>query len=216
MKKKILTISLVVALIAIISMGTLAWFTDEDSVENVFTIGSIKIDLVEDFDKPTAMLPIVNVNNPEADPNCVKKEAWIENTGNNPAYVQAFVAVPKSLDDAGAFHIVDGDMNAWTKVEEPVGTTVIGDITYNVYKYVYNYQLEKGTTTANIIKAAYLDAGLDYNNDTNRFVMNGIEIQDYFGGAVNVYVVGQAIQAQGFGFAEEALATFGDTIPSFT
>ena len=40
MKKKVLTVALVVALIAIMVSGTLAYFTDNDEVTNTFTIGS--------------------------------------------------------------------------------------------------------------------------------------------------------------------------------
>lgn len=38
MKKKILAVSLVISVIAILSMGTLAWFQDDDSVTNKFQI----------------------------------------------------------------------------------------------------------------------------------------------------------------------------------
>ena len=61
MKKKILTVSLVVALIAIMVSGTLAYFTAEDEVTNTFTIGSVIIEVVEDFQKPQTMIPVVTV-----------------------------------------------------------------------------------------------------------------------------------------------------------
>ena len=44
MKKKVLAISLIVALLAIaVVSGSLAWFSDEDSVTNTFTVGEIDI-----------------------------------------------------------------------------------------------------------------------------------------------------------------------------
>ena len=42
MKKKVLSIALIVALIAIVVSGSLAYFTDRDEVNNTFTIGSVK------------------------------------------------------------------------------------------------------------------------------------------------------------------------------
>ena len=47
MKKKIVSLALVVALIAIAAMGTLAYFTDEDAETNTFTVGNVQIDLIE-------------------------------------------------------------------------------------------------------------------------------------------------------------------------
>ena len=44
MKKKILTICLVVALLATAVGGTLAYFKDTDKAENVFTFGNVKIE----------------------------------------------------------------------------------------------------------------------------------------------------------------------------
>lgn len=47
MKKKILSIALVVAMVAVIAAGSLAYFTDKDSAKNTFTVGNVKIDLIE-------------------------------------------------------------------------------------------------------------------------------------------------------------------------
>lgn len=48
MKKKILAISAVLGIAALVlSMGTLAYFTDTDSEKNTFTVGNVKIDLIE-------------------------------------------------------------------------------------------------------------------------------------------------------------------------
>ena len=46
MKKKILTICLVVALLATAVGGTLAYFTDTDAQKNTFTTGNVAIDLL--------------------------------------------------------------------------------------------------------------------------------------------------------------------------
>lgn len=48
MKKKILAISAVLGIAALVlSMGTLAYFTDTKKVTNTFTVGNVKIDLIE-------------------------------------------------------------------------------------------------------------------------------------------------------------------------
>ena len=48
MKKKLTAIFLCVALVAIAVVGaSLAYFTDTDSATNTFTVGNVKIDLIE-------------------------------------------------------------------------------------------------------------------------------------------------------------------------
>ena len=48
MKKKILALCVVISLAAVaIIGGTLAYFTDNDAETNTFTVGSVKIDLIE-------------------------------------------------------------------------------------------------------------------------------------------------------------------------
>lgn len=47
MKKKILSIALVVAMVAVIAAGSLAYFTDKDNATNTFTVGNVHIKLLE-------------------------------------------------------------------------------------------------------------------------------------------------------------------------
>ena len=206
MKKKVLGISLVVALLAIMVGGTLAYFTAEDEVTNTFTIGSVKIEVVEDFQEPQTMIPVVNAN--ESDPNYINKDARVKNTGDNAAYVQMFVAIPAALDNADAFIVVDANTGEWT-MRAHAGTADFDGVTYNVYMYRYMKKLEVDTETSNAITAAYLAPELDYDHETNRFVMNGNVIENYIPGeSINIYVAAQAIQAAGFDGYDRALNNF--------
>ena len=208
MKKKILTLALVLALVAIMVTGTLAYFTAEDEVTNTFTVGSVKIEIVEDFDEPDAMIPVVKVD--ETDPNYINKDARVVNTGDNEAYVQMYVAIPKALDDVGAFVVDPAQEGGWDDVPTFVGTAEIEEgVVYNIYRYRYASILAPGEETPNAITAAYLAPQLDYDHDANRFVMNGVTISDYTPGeTISVYVSAQAIQAEGFGDYASALDTF--------
>lgn len=120
MKKKILSIALVVAMIAIIAAGSFAYFTDTDNENNTFTVGNVKIDLIEqqrnadstaleDFEQNKNLMPIVGsaqgeqeevggVMLPTAE-NYVDKIISIKNTGASKAYVRVFVAVPTALQN---------------------------------------------------------------------------------------------------------------------
>ena len=93
-KKKILTIALVVALIAIMVSGTLAYFTDTDEVTNTFTIGSVLIDIWENneiTDKPVIeidekLIPVVNAENPAQDESYIDKIIQVESNGHSISY----------------------------------------------------------------------------------------------------------------------------------
>ena len=74
MKKKILALCLCVAMLAIaIVGGTLAYFTDTDTETNTFTVGNIKIDLVENFQQDSELMPGLDI----------PKEVYINNVGDN-------------------------------------------------------------------------------------------------------------------------------------
>ena len=50
MKKKIFAFTMVIAMLAILAIsGSLAYFTDDDAATNVFTVGSVKIELIESY-----------------------------------------------------------------------------------------------------------------------------------------------------------------------
>ena len=115
MKKRIVTIALVVALVAIAAVGTLAYFTDTDEATNTFAVGNVKIDLIEQqrgenglvpFEQNKKLYPIVGSAQGEKDEygmpiakNYVDKMVTIQNTGSEKAYIRAYFAIPSALDD---------------------------------------------------------------------------------------------------------------------
>ena len=116
MKKKLIAISLVVAMLAVaIVGGSLAYFTDTDEETNTFTAGGVKIDLIEQevganglqpFTQNQVLMPIVGSAQGDKDAfgqpvaeNYVDKIVTIENTGKSAAYVRAYFAIPSALDD---------------------------------------------------------------------------------------------------------------------
>ena len=101
MKKKILTICLIVALAATaIIGGTLAYFTDKDEATNTFAVGNVKIDLIEqqkgangleNFVSGKTLLPGTS------DKNAVSKIVTVKNTGANDAWVWVDLKIPAYL-----------------------------------------------------------------------------------------------------------------------
>ena len=102
MKKKITALCLCVAMLAIAIVGaSLAYFTDTKSETNTFTVGSVKIDLIEqqkgedgleDFEPVKKLLP-----GKSNDGNAISKIVTVKNTGNNDAWVWVELKIPAYL-----------------------------------------------------------------------------------------------------------------------
>lgn len=133
MKKKIISLCLVVALGATAVIGgTLAYFTDVDKADNVFQVGNVKIrqdewqrdeetGAVETFEQNKNVLPAVHNKLTKEDisvdgykfkirsqeGNYIDKIVNVTNEGTNQAYIRTIIAVPNmnGFDDtADATH----------------------------------------------------------------------------------------------------------------
>lgn len=120
MKKKIMAIGLTVAVLAVAVVGmTLAYFTDTDEETNAFTVGNVKIDLLENFDPDNALLLPGSQTT-----NKIRKEVWIKNTGNNDAFVWYEWYIPSELDSTdgstGTNNVVhvNANGNTWDNYRE--------------------------------------------------------------------------------------------------
>lgn len=103
MKKKILSLCLVVAMVATAVVGaSMAYLTDTDSASNVFTVGNISIDLTEEVDKSTADVTktyddkgnVTGASYSNVMPgDWLQKEVTVTNDGANDAYVAVTVTL---------------------------------------------------------------------------------------------------------------------------
>ena len=187
MKKKIIVVSAIVALVAIALVGSsLAFFKDTDEKVNVFTVGTIDIEQHEtdrtgaDFVDDGILIPVIDqtlgtdtesatsrdADGMPTDENFRDKIVTVENTGSESAYVRTYIAVPKALDDAD---ILKQDIKAgtdWTAVSaDPVAVVTKDGIEYNVYAYYYNAALAAGDTTPALLNGVYLDYQTDVKTD---------------------------------------------------
>ena len=116
MKKKIVALALVFVMLAVaVTSATLAYLTDKDSAVNTFTVGHVKIQLLEQqrgenglepFKQGKKLLPIVGSAQGEKDQygmplakNYVDKMVTVKNTGSEDAYIRVYIAIPSALDD---------------------------------------------------------------------------------------------------------------------
>ncbi len=159
MKKKILSICLV-AVIAVLAItgASLAYFTANDTEENVFTVGNVSIDLKEDkWVAPANAVPGV----------AYAKDPIVYNTGANAAWIKVNV----TLDNAAKFtelakkyeiktltdiFTVNSDFDSkWELAGQPVADTVNDTLTYSYY---YKSILAKGENTGELFTAVTIPA----------------------------------------------------------
>lgn len=212
MKKKILALSMCIALAAIAIVGaSLAYFTDTKTATNTFTMGNVKIKLDE-----------TNVNDPEGDrvtsnvynvyPGAVvTKDPIVHNTGKNGAYIRATVNVSNWMNLVGAYYpdfkptFPNADYKAALNLlvgELGEGWSVVDVVAGDVFtigqfdaKFILKYDgvLATGADTTAMFQTVTIPAGIDNAN------------ADSFD---EVKVVAQAIQADGFDTWEDAFAAF--------
>ncbi len=239
--KKVLALLLVAALAAGIAVvGTVAYFTHEDEDINVFTIGNVKVELVElqrneartaleDFKDGKQLMPIVgsaqgdkdDYGMPIAD-NYVDKIVYATNKGESDAFMRIRVAIPTwentsdDKKDAGKnnlhwnttdtttqnklveemkLKLADSEYDITYDLEKPI---TIGGETYTVYTFTFVKPIEPGYSTKAVMSGLYLDKRVDYNPESRMYEdINGQEFS-ILNNKVNVPVIVEAIQADGF------------------
>ena len=157
-KKKVFVAAIAICLIAIVSVGTLAWFSDSKSVTNNFLVAgsedeadkifSVKVwEKTPESDEDTDGYDYTNIL-----PGSVyKKEAHVENTGLYDQYIRVTVTISDAqawVDALGAnFDVADVfvgfDATKWTHIWNNMNgaTTVPSDLVYVMY---YKDVLESG------------------------------------------------------------------------
>lgn len=263
MKKRIVTICLVAALLATCFAGTYAYLQDTDAAKNTMVVGNVTIEQYEwqrekdadgTYKKGTIdgkdsyvlgpfvdnkpLLPIVGDPNgvpsgsdwPTAgwDPipvrmsqvdsyggmqvfagkNAQDKFVTVANTGDFGAYVRTLVAIEVGSGDPEL--VKTSHHNTWTKASNVIAE--INGVNYYVYEFVYaggklsdgSWRHENGVlpakdTTYPSLAQIYLKSKTT-NEDINKLDGDGNKI-------IDVLVLSQAVQADGFADAQTALDT---------
>ena len=279
MKKKLLSLALVVVMAATAIVGTtLAYFTDTDAEKNTFTVGNVKIDLIEsqyhrvNAGKGNAIgetEPIIggylwaadvdmqgNVENTPDKENYtwnglffsdeqikadaetykadggyfvnesknmvpgdnVRKNPYVINKGNNPAYIRVRALVPCSL-----FVILDNGLSYWntTALEDGVVSEAVDSYNsaQNVMDWVDSGKADEFKVLHDGVE--YYEFDFTYNKPleagemTFWNVWGNISIDKYATSedlaaveSFDVVFEADAIQSEGFADAAEAFAAF--------
>ncbi len=215
MKRKILGISLIAALLAIAVVGgTLAYFTDTDEKVNTFTVGNISIELIEqqydngnlvDYVDKKLIMPGETTD----------KIISVENTGNNDAWVRVSLIVATDMTNALSITFPNADADKF--VEAPA--VVDGENT--IYTYYYNEVLGAEATSGLLEAKVGLVASFDWVTDAEgnvtayTYIKDGVRYNVPVAGIEafdpEIKVVAEAIQtAASFAGYEDAFKAYGE------
>lgn len=207
-KKKVFTLALAVCLIAILSMGSLAWFSDSDEVTNDFMVAGsenndpdeiFSVDVWEEVDPDGD--GVTEKTDEGADYEDILpgdelvKIAHVENTGSYDQYIRVTIeisdasawqsALGADFNDQTLLEVFGGfDQSAWSEI-----TTAVVDNKIQIVMY-YNYILTVDEvitvfTTVNVPESLTQEQVVAFNSDgTNGF---------------SVHVVADAVQTENLG-----------------
>ena len=217
-KTKVVALALAVCLIAIMSMGSLAWFTDDDSVTNDFLIAGsedqnpddvFSIDVWEDkdlLDNGEEKIQTGITYDAILPGDDLYKEVNIENTGAYEQYVRAIVTV----SDAHIWQQLHGETYVpLNKIATDLNTKFeTWSIEYNADKDELTYVLY----FSEILPAEGQDIATLFTNIAIPEAMDRYQAAEMAGGFV-INVKADAVQTKNVGTkASEAFATVGMAI----
>ena len=175
MKRKILILSVLAILIAILAAGSLAYYTADTKAHNVITTGDVTIRLnewadearTEKFESPVGVMPGTEVT----------KIVEVENVGTGSAWVRVELTVEVWMGDeykeelpAKPVHLMYGDTAGcnttdWTYQDDGY--------------YYYNKPLAPGETTEPLFTSVAFDdqMGNEYQNSTAHVNVNAYAVQ---------------------------------------
>lgn len=197
--------------------------------------------VLEDFEQGKILLPVTYDRSASADEvtvgdytltlsddenNYVDKIISVTNDGKTDAYVRTLVAVPTGGADWEStpvsanncwlhWNIPAGYSTYWTLVSSNVPMVEINGEGYYIWEFIHKEIVEPGKTTFPMVRGFYMDKRVD--NDDNGYYMTYADgtvkrIEDVkLDDTVDILVVSQAVQADGFKDAANALdEAFGD------
>ena len=220
MRKKIVALSMAVLMLAVCVIGgTLAYFTDTDTEDNTFTVGNVKINLIEknadgtDFTDDQVLLPGSKTE------NNVAKKVTVENIGKSDAYCWIEVWVPAALDDGddnsptapglgNSLHFNYGANVTETKATF-LGSKEINGVSYNGYVHFVkdDAAVKAGESSAQLLDQVYMDKKVAQctEHDNCLILEDG---QTHYTGSWNLVINAVGFQADGVSNIQTAITNY--------
>lgn len=168
MKKKWTIATVLVLVVALLAVGTWAYFSAVDRADNVITMGSVKLAL---HDEDGAGQPFTTVSAMPG--SVVDKVVYVENVGSGAFYTRVKIT-PEMVDADGKIIPLDASERLLT-LELNDKDWIAGEGGY----YYYHGSVDPETATSNLFKQVKFskDMGNEYQNTT-----------------VHIYVTAEAVQ----------------------
>ncbi len=177
MKKKMVTLCLVVALVLTAAIGgTMAYFVDTDDATNTFTVGNVDIDLTEDAWDNGGKEEAKDAYPGEA----LAKDPTVTNIGKNPCFVRIEVT---NLDQFGENNMITLRHGNYEAGYDDTNWTYYDGYYYYNEVLTYegdDYNTDLVTVTPALFNQIVMPTGIENNAQTQ-----------------DIVVTAQAVQAQG-------------------
>lgn len=221
-KKKVFVTALAVSLIAILSLGTLAWFQATDDVTNKFMIADSDGDGTPDFsvsvwenendgddnadadgDGDNKLTSSGNTYEEIAPGDVLTKNPTVENTGDYDQWIRVYVTFDNwdVIEEACEAQGISSDVRTWLKGIDSTAWVADSNATVTTedtvtYVYYYNYKLVEGQT-ATLFTSVEIPGEFEQGN------------MKYDNGAFSIKVKAEALQGDNTGDnAQTAFATY--------
>lgn len=184
MKKKLIAGAVVAVCLALTSLGTIAYFTHEDTATNVITSGNIKIELQETaLNAEGTEVPFENAIG-IVPGDKVSKIVRVENTGDNEAFIR--IKVTKAITLANQDSDITPDLDL-VKLDFDENNWV-----YEDGYYYYRMPLAPGEKTAALFNNVFFDTamGNEYQNSFATIKVDAQAVQVRNNGADSLSALG--------------------------
>lgn len=159
-KKKVFVAALAVCVVAVLSLGTLAWFSDSDSVNNTFKIADSTDDTADDIFSIDVWETTPDGENEEtghtyADVlpgDSLTKDVFVKNTG----YYDQYVRVIVTISDAEAWLNLIPD-NTTGEAAATLATQIFKGLDLSKWDHIYNNLSEDPDATELVYVLYYAD-----------------------------------------------------------
>ena len=222
-KKKILVLALTLAMVAILAVGgSLAYLTDTKTATNTFTVGNVKIELVEKNADDTTFTDNQTLLPGSKTENNIAKKVTVKNIGNNDAYMWIEVWIPSALDDGddnspqapglgNSLHFNFGGPVEETKFTY-LGSKEIDNVSYNGYVHFVRNDtpVKKNDSSKQLLDQVYMDKKVTQCTDETHadncvILMDG---KTHYAGGWNLVINAIGYQADGVESIEKAITQY--------
>ena len=164
MKKKSMSLCLVVALAAVTVVGgSLAYFTAADKEQNDFTVGNVAIELQEpnwNAENATDMFP----------GQTMPKDPQVKNTGKNPAFIRVKITNPAGVDvtynNMSDKWVAKGEYYYYNQAVAPGATTEAVFQSFTLSTATENATEENAAQNIKVEAEAVQSQGAPFDDDT--------------------------------------------------